>query len=447
MGKSILDGYTTYTTPAEVQKSAIEDNQLGNVGTSVTFSVSYSLSVSWTFSWSLYILECCLHKSSIILAYHLVSLLFRKKMKKSTKGEFLFLIMKQELLEHLLTILHSEQKVELSYVNDILSDNLNQKSKRQFVDLINCLRDQSIRKVINPQDNIIYLFFNNIKALLLINTDECSKLTRLEILPMVNNSEDSKSLYDCLLDLDAKTYLCFHDTDEEVRTNSVGEEFAIASLIKVFVGVIILEAVKTGVITLEDTYQISQYDLSYLSSGITENNIGQDISIQELLSYLFLASDNTAMDILLTVISDKKFVELGEKISHEFKIRIVPTKEILRRAWCKPNLSEEVWRENAVRDVKWLEGLDYFINPKLLNIFIEKLMSYKWTPYTELSSIIYKGGNAPGVLSGFWGNKYTGKFVYFILNRDRAFNIIEEMYCYKCVFNFLERNIEEKNHG
>ncbi|WP_224758632.1 hypothetical protein [Streptococcus pneumoniae] len=100
-----------------------------------------------------------------------------------------------------------------------------------------------------------------------------------------------------------------------------------------------------------------------------------------------------------------------------------------------------------MRDVKWLEGLDYFINPKLLNIFIEKLMSYKWTPYTELSSIIYKGGNAPGVLSGFWGNKYTGKFVYFILNRDRAFNIIEEMYCYKCVFNFLERNIEEKNHG
>lgn len=376
-----------------------------------------------------------------------MSLLFRKKMKKSTKGELLFLIMKQELLEHLLTILRSEQKVELSYVNDILSDNLNQKSKRQFVDLINCLRDQSIRKVINPHDNIIYLYVNNIKALLLINTDECSKLTRLEIVPMVNNSEDSKSLYDCLLDLDAKTYLCFHETDEEVRTNSVGEEFAIASLIKVFVGVIILEAVKTGVITLEDTYQISQYDLSYLSSGITEKNIGQDISIQELLSYLFLASDNTAMDILLTVISDKKFVELGEKISHEFKIRIVPTKEILRRAWCKPNLSEEVWRENAVRDVKWLEGLDYFINPKLLNIFIEKLMSYKWTPYTELSSIIYKGGNAPGVLSGFWGNKYTGKFVYFILNRDRAFNIIEEMYCYKCVFNFLERNIEEKNHG
>ena len=52
MEKRILDGYTTYTTPAEVQKSAVEDNQLGNVGTSITIRVSYSASVSWTFSWS-----------------------------------------------------------------------------------------------------------------------------------------------------------------------------------------------------------------------------------------------------------------------------------------------------------------------------------------------------------------------------------------------------------
>lgn len=50
MEKSILSGYTTYTTPAEVQKSAVEDNQLGDVGTSITISISWS--VSWTFSWS-----------------------------------------------------------------------------------------------------------------------------------------------------------------------------------------------------------------------------------------------------------------------------------------------------------------------------------------------------------------------------------------------------------
>lgn len=52
MEKSILSGYTTYTTPSEVQKSAVADNQLGNVGTSISISVTYSASVSWTFSWS-----------------------------------------------------------------------------------------------------------------------------------------------------------------------------------------------------------------------------------------------------------------------------------------------------------------------------------------------------------------------------------------------------------
>lgn len=52
MENSVLAGYTTYTTPTEVQKSAVEDNQLGNVGTSITVSVTYSVSVSWTFSWS-----------------------------------------------------------------------------------------------------------------------------------------------------------------------------------------------------------------------------------------------------------------------------------------------------------------------------------------------------------------------------------------------------------
>ena len=49
---NLLKGYTNYTTPMEVQNSAIEDNQLGNVGTSlsISLSVSYSWSVSWSYS-------------------------------------------------------------------------------------------------------------------------------------------------------------------------------------------------------------------------------------------------------------------------------------------------------------------------------------------------------------------------------------------------------------
>ncbi|UQS84134.1 signal protein [Bombilactobacillus thymidiniphilus] len=48
----LLNGYTNYTSPARVQQSAVEESQLGNVGTSISLSVTYSASVSWTFSWS-----------------------------------------------------------------------------------------------------------------------------------------------------------------------------------------------------------------------------------------------------------------------------------------------------------------------------------------------------------------------------------------------------------
>ncbi|WP_262092870.1 hypothetical protein, partial [Weissella fangxianensis] len=49
---TLLSGYTSYTSPIDVQRSAVEESQLGNVGTSISLSVSYSASVSWTFSWS-----------------------------------------------------------------------------------------------------------------------------------------------------------------------------------------------------------------------------------------------------------------------------------------------------------------------------------------------------------------------------------------------------------
>lgn len=347
--------------------------------------------------------------------------------------------MKQDQLQKLLAILDSEKTVDFSQVTDLVSVNLSEKTKRQFVDIINCLREKQIGKVFNPQKNIINLFFNNIKATLAFNYDEFNKFTRLEILPIVDNCDNLVELYDCLLKLDAKTYI--YSSCEQVKTNFYESLFAVSSLIKIFVGVIILEACENGIISLDDTYRIDSSDLSYLSSGINSEKIGQAISIRELLSYLFLASDNTAMDILLKIMPDDDFYEIGQKISPKFDLKIPPTKDILRNAWCDPDLSEEHWRKHAVTKVKWLEGEDYFVNPNILNIFIERLMSYNWTPYVEVSSMIYKGGSAPGVLSGVWANSHTNNYLVFILNRDRPFNLLEEMYCYKCIFNYLEKNI------
>ncbi|MEE0941308.1 MAG: hypothetical protein U0L31_05385 [Bifidobacteriaceae bacterium] len=46
----LTEGYTSYTSPAQVQKSATEESKLGNVGTSISLSVSYSWSLSWSYS-------------------------------------------------------------------------------------------------------------------------------------------------------------------------------------------------------------------------------------------------------------------------------------------------------------------------------------------------------------------------------------------------------------
>lgn len=49
---TVVDGFTQYTDPTEIQRDAAHDSELGNVGTSISLSVSYSASISWTVSWS-----------------------------------------------------------------------------------------------------------------------------------------------------------------------------------------------------------------------------------------------------------------------------------------------------------------------------------------------------------------------------------------------------------
>ncbi|QAY62558.1 signal protein [Xylanimonas allomyrinae] len=49
---NVLGGYTAYASPSEIQNIALNEAELGNVGTSVSLSVSYSLSLSWSWSWT-----------------------------------------------------------------------------------------------------------------------------------------------------------------------------------------------------------------------------------------------------------------------------------------------------------------------------------------------------------------------------------------------------------
>ncbi len=48
----LVRAYTSYTTPEEIYRGAVNGSRLGDVGSSISISVSYSLSWSWTFSWT-----------------------------------------------------------------------------------------------------------------------------------------------------------------------------------------------------------------------------------------------------------------------------------------------------------------------------------------------------------------------------------------------------------
>lgn len=48
--QGLLDGYTAYASPLEIQRESMADATLGTVGTSLSLSVSVSW--SWSFSWS-----------------------------------------------------------------------------------------------------------------------------------------------------------------------------------------------------------------------------------------------------------------------------------------------------------------------------------------------------------------------------------------------------------
>lgn len=52
--RDLLDGYTAYASPVDIQQESLADTRLSNVGTSlsISVSVSYSWSVSWSWSWT-----------------------------------------------------------------------------------------------------------------------------------------------------------------------------------------------------------------------------------------------------------------------------------------------------------------------------------------------------------------------------------------------------------
>ena len=370
-----------------------------------------------------------------------------------TKVELYLKVMREKMIRKLFSILEKNEQIEILDIENLVSTKMTYKLKRQFVDLLNSISQKEILKELNFLTSIIKLMSDNIKVDLKIILDKDNLIERLVLDPKTPTIKNLDELNQELSNFSTVVATGYSHNGYSERYTSLGvkSKFAIASLVKIIVAVIILEAVEQGKLDLNTYHCVSRDDISFLSSGISKEDIGKNFSIKDLLTYMLIASDNTAMDILIKILGHETFAIIGKQIYKGYDIELPLTKTWLEKAWCNPILEETEWRKRSIKEVVWEKGLDYYVSVDLLEVFVKKFLTYKWLPYDDLDGFIYKGGNAPGVLSGVWAQReknFTDGFVYFIINKQEPLNVLEELYCYQCLFSFMNTiNFEGVSHG
>ena len=179
-------------------------------------------------------------------------------------------------------------------------------------------------------------------------------------------------------------------------------------------------------LNLKNSYQINTNDISVLSLGLSDKDVGKFISVEELVDMMINLSDNTAMDILLSMLK-----KLGK--CEEIKF----TKDVYGNAWCRDKNDSWKWRIESLNKVMWDQGYDYFDSLDSILATAESLKLNRFNPWK--TNFIYKGGNAPGVISILLGSQDTGTYFTAVVNKKSPFTIIEELYFYECIRYYTER--------
>lgn len=87
-----------------------------------------------------------------------------------------------------------------------------------------------------------------------------------------------------------------------------------ASLIKLVEAMYIFDKANNGEIDINDTIKYtSNYKVAY-SDGMSKRNIGENISIKDLISYILKYSDNTAHFMLMDYIGKQNLKDYGKKL-------------------------------------------------------------------------------------------------------------------------------------
>ncbi|WP_336805476.1 serine hydrolase [Bacillus subtilis] len=353
------------------------------------------------------------------------------------------------IYKKLLYVLNKKEECVHQEVAKLVSPIKKETEIKALSEIITGLKLGSVRYTYDGKNDVIKISDQQICGEIKLKTDSEGFLDKMWIIPHTPDVLNVKSLNDAFMKLDASFKIIFsHNGDKESFVNGKQKNFAVSSLVKIAVTNAVYEAANEKVIDLDSKIEIFSEDLSVLTAGLSEKDVGEHYSIKELLSLMLLVSDNSAMDILIKVIGKDRIRNSLINIATENRITLSNpninfTKEIFGGAWCYDNTPESTWRDRALKNVAWVKDFDYFIPLEMIVVLINKIIQNDWVPWDELKqtpTIIYKGGSAPGVLSALWSTRHIeeGKVsLIFSLNRTYPLTIIEELYIFECANKLL----------
>ncbi|MFC3931352.1 serine hydrolase [Streptococcus dentapri] len=350
---------------------------------------------------------------------------------------------------NLYQLLTDKTDPHIDTVKQLISENY----RDEVLPLLNIIKSLRIGELsfqLNMDHNVIKVIDNDIQGELKIISDKDNKIERVIFQPhlpeKVNFDELTKLLNKC--EGNFSVNLIEGNSVKNYRTK---EFFDIASLSKLVVAAIVYSEIENQNLTLNQEYTILPKDISFLSTGIHSADVGSTVTIKKLLSLMLIASDNTAMDILLKLLGKETirfYIESwSTKLDYNIEnVKLISTKDFFGQSWCQEELSEAEWRKKALTEVKWTEGLGYFMPVNLIVEAIKILQKQPWLPWRDYKqgALLFKGGSAPGVLCYSWAslNNEFGDFIFILtFNSNHILSYLKEVYIFSCCRLYFESEL------
>ena len=218
-----------------------------------------------------------------------------------------------------------------------------------------------------------------------------------------------------------------------------GRTKAVASLVKIFVLLAVLEAADAGLLELEHQHIVRAQDITPLSAGLTSRHVGARLTIADLCRLMILRSDNSASDILLRAVGRDAVARVMERcgVAPDANRPLRSMRETIDAAWGPDAAAgaDEHLRRAAISRPVHRRGLDFYAPLRAVAEALGRLARAEWTPWSEAAApVLYKGGSAPGVLAAAWhapAGEHPASLL-FAVNADAPLGALEELYAFSC---------------